>query len=258
MGVLNVTPDSFFDGGKHNSLNAALAQARKMVAEGTNIIDIGAESSRPGAEPVSEQEELDRVLPIIAALVQEIDIPISIDTYKPAVAKACLEAGATIVNDISGLRDTEMISVVAEHQAQVVIMHMQGEPRHMQKDPQYDDVIGEIKAFFEERIAAATAAGIKKENIILDPGIGFGKKNKHNLTILKNLNEFCDLGYELLIGTSRKSFIGRITGAEVEDRLPGSLASIVSTRQQGASIFRVHDVAATKQALMIADAIENV
>lgn len=256
IGVLNVTPDSFYDGGKWFDLDTAVARAREMIAEGADIIDIGGESSRPGSDPVTEAEEQRRVLPVITALAKSATVPLSIDTRHPAIARAALEAGASLVNDITGLRDQKMIDIVAKHKASVVIMHMQGEPKTMQDQPQYDDVVGEIKAFFAARIAAARAAGIA--DIILDPGIGFGKKLEHNLAILNRLEEFHELGCPLLIGASRKSFIGAITGAEIEDRLPGTIASSVAVVLKGVRFLRVHDVKECRQAIDVVDAIRAV
>ena len=254
MGILNVTPDSFSDGNKFLDPEKAIAHAKQMVKEGADIIDIGAESSRPGSDPVSEEEELQRLLPIVSRLVKEIDVPISIDTYTPQVAEACLTLGAHMINDISGLRNKEMITVVSKHKVPVIIMHMLGDPKTMQENPMYTDIVQEIKTFFEERIQQAKAAGIT--DIILDPGIGFGKTVEHNLDILNRLKEF-DVGYPLLIGPSRKSFIGHITGLPVEERLEGTIAAVCVGLINGASIFRVHDVTACKRALQIADAIQN-
>jgi dihydropteroate synthase len=254
VGILNVTPDSFSDGGKFFDAARAIARAEEMAAEGADVIDIGGESSRPGSEPVPEEEELRRVIPVIEALAKKVATPLSIDTYKPAVAKAALEAGAKIVNDITGLKNPEMRVVAANAQVPVILMHMQGEPKTMQKDPQYEDVVLDLKRFFEERIALAKEAGIT--DIILDPGIGFGKTLAHNLTLLARLEEFADLGYPLLIGPSRKAFIGALNGTiPAEERLPGTLAAVVAARLHGATYFRVHDVAACRQALNVADAI---
>ncbi len=259
MGILNVTPDSFFDGGKFFRLESALERARQLIREGADIIDIGGESSRPGAEPVPEEEELRRVIPVIRALRQESSVPISIDTYKASVAEAALEAGATMVNDISALRfDSRMVKVVARAGVPVVLMHMRGEPRTMQQNPVYADVVREIKEFFAERIAFARAHGIEK--ILIDPGIGFGKTVAHNLEILRRIGEFRELGCPIVIGVSRKSFIGRLCGTDEDplppsERLEGTIASNVIAVLNGAQIVRVHDVAAHKRALAIVDAI---
>ncbi len=259
MGILNVTPDSFSDGGKFFTLESALERARQLIREGADIIDIGGESTRPGAEPVPEEEELRRVVPVIRAIREESAVPISIDTYKATVAEAALDAGANIVNDISALRfDPQMVKVVARARVPVVLMHMLGEPRTMQQNPVYTDVVREIKEFLGERIAFARAHGIEK--IIIDPGIGFGKTVAHNLEILRRLSELKELGCPILIGTSRKSFIGKLGGTEehplpVQERLEGTIASNVIAVLNGAQIVRVHDVAATKKALAIVDAV---
>lgn len=258
MGVLNVTPDSFSDGGVFfNDVERAVAHAKQMVADGADIIDIGGESTRPGSDPVSEAEEMRRVIPVIERLAKEIAVPISIDTYKSAVAKAALQAGATILNDITGLNNPEMLAVAAKFKCPAVIMHLQGAPKTMQTNPEYADVVADIKNFFVERIAAARAEGITE--LILDPGIGFGKTVAHNLTILKRLREFTTLGYPVLVGPSRKSFIGTLTGGlPATERLEGTLASVVAARFNGTSMVRVHDVAACRRALQIIDAIINV
>jgi dihydropteroate synthase len=255
MGILNLTPDSFSDGGKFIPIDSAVEHAKKMVKDGADIIDIGGESSRPNAEPVSEEEELKRVLPVLERLAKEVSVPISIDTYKPRVADECIKRGACIINDISGLRDAEMIAVAKKHDVPVIIMHMRGTPNTMQKDTQYDDVISDIFSFFTEKITEAKKAGVSK--IILDPGIGFGKNAEHNLLILKSIPEFLRIGYPLLIGASRKSFIGTITDSNVDERLPGSLASACIAALNGAHIIRVHDVLETKKALQIVRAVRN-
>ena len=256
MGVLNVTPDSFSDGGAYFSLDQAVTHAKQLVAEGADSIDIGGESTQPGSEPVSEEEELRRVLPVIEQLRDQISVPISIDTYKPTVAKQALQAGATVLNDITGLTNPKMVAVAADYRVPVVIMHMQGRPKTMQTNPTYDDVVNDIKKFFQERIAVASATGIT--NLILDPGIGFGKTLEHNLTILKRLHEFTDLGYPILVGPSHKSFIGQLTGGlPATERLEGTIAAIVTARLSGASIVRVHDVLHCRRALQIVDAIIN-
>ncbi len=261
MGVLNVTPDSFSDGGKYTSTKAAVQQAISMTESGAYIIDIGGESSRPGAKPVSEEEEMKRALPVIKALINRRDAInrvstskqwyISIDTYKPAVAEAALLAGANIVNDITGLQNAQMRSVVAKYNCPVVLMHMLGTPQTMQKQPRYTNVVQDITNFFKQQILLAKQAGIKREQIILDPGIGFGKTLNHNLKILRNISQFEKLKLPILIGASRKSMIEKITGAKTEDRLPGTLALHLWATQQGADILRVHDVAEHTQALKI-------
>ncbi len=258
MGILNVTPDSFHDGGRYLTADVALARAREMVDAGACIIDIGGESTRPGAGKVSVNEELERVLPVIEAVVSGTDIPISIDTSKAEVAREALKAGARMVNDITALRgDDEMAAVVAAAGCPVCLMHMQGEPGNMQKNPRYDDVVTEITAFFEERVEWAVARGVLPENIVLDPGIGFGKKLEHNLAILRHFERFLPLGLPLMIGASRKSFIGAIMGDDgIGERLPGTIATNVIAYQNGARIFRVHDVAENCQALKVAAAVK--
>jgi dihydropteroate synthase len=254
MGVLNVTPDSFSDGGRFLDPDAAVAHGKRLAAEGADLVDVGGESTRPGAEPVSEQEELRRVLPVIERIAETITIPISIDTTKSAVARAALAAGASFVNDVSALSsDPAMAAAVAEG-ADLCLMHMKGEPRTMQDDPRYDDVVSEVKAFLEERLAFAIAAGIPEERIWLDPGIGFGKTLEHNLELLRRLGEIVAIGRPVLIGASRKRFLGAITGRPEADRLAGSLAAAVIAYERGASMLRVHDVAPTRDALLVAGA----
>lgn len=262
MAILNVTPDSFSDGGRYKTVRAAVKRARQMIADGADIIDIGGESSRPGAAPVSVAEELRRVVPVIKALRKISGIPISIDTYKPEVAAVALTLGATMVNDISGLRNPLMRQVIAQAKCDIVIMHMPafaraaagklGSPLTVHKSKyQYKDVAKDIKKFFQQQIKLALKAGIKRNKIILDPGIGFGKTVQDNLNILNNLNIFTTLGFPILIGASRKSFIGKLTGAAVKDRLPGTLAVHLAAVQNGATILRVHDVAEHRQFLKI-------
>ena len=259
MGILNVTPDSFYDGGVYLSKNAAVDRALQMVHEGADIIDIGGESTRPGAEPVSEEEELSRVLPVVEALVSEVNVPISIDTYKSTVASLCLEAGATIVNDISALRfDDAMMELVANYSAYVVLMHMKGTPQNMQDAPDYSDVVSEIEVFFEERITAAKSGGIPRKRIILDPGIGFGKTPVHNFTILSDLKRISGLGFPLLVGPSRKSFIGITLNLPENERLEGTAASVTAAVLNGAKIVRVHDVKEMKRVITITDSISAV
>lgn len=254
IGVVNVTPDSFSDGGEFFSVEKAVEHGKQLVADGADILDIGGESSRPGSEPVSLEEELRRVIPVIERLRAEVDVPISLDTYKWRVAELGLKAGADIINDISGLRDPKMVEMVAKYKCLVIIMHMQGEPKTMQKDAHYTDVVAEIKMFFEEKIAVARKAGVV--DIILDPGIGFGKKLEHNLEILRRFEEFCTLGYPVLIGTSRKSFLGTLLGgAGPKERLEGTIASTVVAVVKGATLVRVHDVKEMKKALRVVDAI---
>jgi dihydropteroate synthase len=256
MGVVNVTPDSFSDGGLYIDAGAAVAHALELEAEGARILDIGGESTRPGAAPVGARAELDRVLPVIQGLHDRgVHAQISIDTSKAPVAAAALDAGAAIVNDVTALRgDPAMAELVASRGVQCCLMHMLGEPRTMQEDPRYDDVVSEVKAFLEERMAFAVAAGIREERILLDPGIGFGKTAEHNLELLARLGELVALGRPVVIGTSRKSFLGRITGRPVDDRLAATIATNVLAYERGARVFRVHDVAPVRDALVIADA----
>jgi dihydropteroate synthase len=255
MGVVNVTPDSFSDGGLYLDPEAAIAHGRQLAAAGAEILDVGGESTRPGAEAVAEDEELRRVIPVIQGLVAT-QAEISIDTSKAAVAGAALDAGAAIVNDVTALRgDREMAALCAERDATVVLMHMRGEPRTMQDDPRYDDVVAEVKAFLSERLEAAVAAGIAEERVWLDPGIGFGKTAAHNMELLRRLGELRELGRPLVIGTSRKSFIGKVDGSAADERLGGTIASSVLAAAEGAEVLRVHDVAEVRQALAVATAI---
>ena len=253
MGILNVTPDSFSDGGKFYEVDDAVKHAKEMVDAGADIIDVGGESTKPGSDPVSEGEELERVLPVIEKLV-ELKIPISIDSYKPGVVDACLSAGASMVNDVTGLRNEEMVKVVKKHRVPVVIMHMLGDPKTMQDNPVYKDVVKEIHSFLKDRVGVAKKAGI--DEVIVDPGIGFGKTVEHNLEILKRLDEFSDLG-RVLVGVSRKSFIGEITNKEVDDRLAGTLGAVAVSVLNGASIVRVHDVKECREAISIVEEIKN-
>ncbi len=254
MGILNVTPDSFSDGGKYLDPERAVERALQMIDEGADFIDVGGESTRPGAEPVPLAEELNRVLPVISTLAGKTDVPISIDTYKSQVAMSALDAGAMIVNDISGLKfDERMATLVGEMGASVVLMHMKGEPRTMQNNPVYDNMWEEIIGHLRHRVEGAKMLGI--DQIIVDPGIGFGKLPGHNLEILKNLNRLKSLGYPILVGASRKSFIGNVLSTQSGDRLEGSLSAAVVAVMNGASIVRVHDVKETKRAVAIADAI---
>ena len=256
MGVLNVTPDSFSDGGRFLDVDAAVAHGRALEAEGADIVDVGGESTRPGAQPVPAAEERARVEPVIAGLVAAgVRAQISIDTTKLAVAEAAVAAGATYVNDVTAFRaEPALAGLVAERGLDCCLMHMRGEPRTMQRDPVYDDVVAEVKAFLEQRLAAAVAAGVAEERIQLDPGIGFGKTPAHNLELLRRLGELAALGRPLVIGTSRKSFLGAVTGREVADRLPGTIATNVLALERGASVFRVHDVGPVRDALAVAAA----
>lgn len=254
MGILNVTPDSFSDGGRFHNEERAVARAHEMLDEGADIIDVGGESSRPGAEPLTAEEEWWRIGNVIED-VARWGVQVSVDTYRPEVAQKALEAGASMVNDITGLADERMVQLVAEHGCEVVVMHMRGTPKNMQEHPAYEDVVDDISAFFEERITVAQKAGIKRKDLILDPGIGFGKTVAHNLELIKRIDDFKELGCRVLLGASRKSFIGAVTGAEVEHRLPGSLAVAVLAVERGVDVLRVHDVSETIQAVELAEAV---
>ena len=256
MGVVNVTPDSFSDGGKFFSAAKAVAHTLELVAQGAEILDIGGESTRPGAEPVSEAEELRRVLPVIKKLAAKVKIPLSIDTMKPAVARAALEAGASIVNDVAANRsDDAMWKIVAEFRAGYICMHAQGLPRTMQKNPAYKDVVREVGGFFRERLEKLNACGVSSDQVVFDPGIGFGKTVEHNLQLLAKLRRFTKLRRPLLLGVSRKSFIGKLLGAEVAARLPASLACACLAVEDGVQIIRTHDVAETVQAVRMTEAV---
>ncbi len=256
MGVVNVTPDSFSDGGKFLDAGAAVAHALNLVAQGAEILDIGGESTRPGAEPVSEAEELRRVLPVIEQLAGRVHVPLSIDTTKPAVARAALAAGASIVNDVAAYREEVLMwQVVAEFQAGYVCMHARGTPRTMQENPVYGDVVREVGEFFHERLGRLTASGVFAERIVLDVGIGFGKTVEHNLQLLANLRSFTTMARPLLIGVSRKSFIGKQLGVELDERLPASLACACGAVESGVQIIRAHDVAETIQAVRMIEAV---
>jgi dihydropteroate synthase len=257
MGVLNVTPDSFADGGRFFDHAAAISQAQALVAAGADILDIGGESTRPYADPLPLEEELRRVLPVIEAIAPQTAIPISIDTYKAPVAQAALAAGASLINDISALRfDPDLAPLAAAHQVPVVLMHMQGTPRDMQRHPHYDDLLGEIKTFFQQRLDFAVSQGISRDLLILDPGIGFGKTWEHNLTLLNHLEVFLELGCPLLVGPSRKAFIGHLTGFPAgEERDIGTLAALGMAVLRGARIVRTHNVAYARQFLAVLEAI---
>ena len=256
MGVVNVTPDSFSDGGKFLDTDRAVAHGLEMVAQGAEILDIGGESTRPGATPVSEAEELRRVIPVIERLAAVAAAPLSIDTMKPAVARAAVTAGARIVNDVAANRaDDTMWRIVAESGAGYICMHMQGTPQTMQTQPAYSNVLREVEAFFRDRLIGLNACGVAADHVILDVGIGFGKTVEHNLQLLAGLRSFTKLERPMLVGVSRKSFIGKLLGAEVADRLPGSLAAAVLAVEAGANIIRTHDAAETVQAVRLAEAV---
>jgi dihydropteroate synthase len=257
MGILNVTPDSFYDHGAFFSRDRALDHALAMIDEGADIIDVGGESTRPFSEPTPRAEELARILPVIEAVRKHSDVLLSVDTYKAVVARAAIAAGADIINDISSLSfDPDMADVIAESGVPVVLMHIKGTPRDMQKDPIYKDVVGEIREFFVERIAFARSAGIDEENIVVDPGIGFGKRLQDNLAIIRELGRLKELGQPLLMGTSMKSFIGQIMGTTaLEDRAEGTLASVAMSVWNGADIVRVHDVARTRRVITFMEAL---
>jgi dihydropteroate synthase len=256
MGIVNVTPDSFSDGGVFDDDIAAIAHGRRLIAEGAEIIDVGGESTRPGAAPVPPEAELDRVIPVIEGIAGlNLPVQISIDTMKLHVAERALDAGASYVNDVTAFRhDPDLAGLVADRGADCCLMHMLGEPRTMQDDPRYDDVVEDVRAFLEERMNAAIRAGVKEERIQLDPGIGFGKTLEHNLELLRRLDELVALGRPLVIGTSRKSFLGRLTGRDVTERVHATAATSVIAFERGATVFRVHDVAATRDALAVAAA----
>ncbi len=258
IGILNVTPDSFFDGGKYFKKEIAVEHALEMADNGADIIDVGGESSRPDAEPVSEKDELERILPVVEAIAPELSIPVSIDTYKAGVAKRALAAGAEIVNDISALRfDSSMADTIKNSGSYVILMHMLGSPCTMQKNPHYENVVDEILLFLRKRIEYAVEHRIQKNRIIIDPGIGFGKTLEHNLEILRNINRFNELGYPVLIGASHKSMIGNITGASHDERIWGTASIVAHCVMNGVAIHRVHDVKSMRQVCDIAAAIKG-
>jgi dihydropteroate synthase len=260
MGILNVTPDSFSDGGEFFGVKPAVAQAEKMLDEGAHIIDVGGESTRPGSDPVSPEEELRRVIPVIQGILESRpEAIVSIDTYRASTAEAALDAGARVFNDVTALRgDSKMAGLVAERGCPVVLMHMLDEPKSMQRNPRYEDVVREVRDFLAGRAEHAVNAGVREENVILDPGIGFGKTLRHNLELLNSLNVFVELGFPVLVGASRKSFLGKILGSDdAGDRLFGTVATSVVAYERGATLFRVHDVRANKEALEVAAAVRR-
>ncbi len=255
MGVLNVTPDSFSDGGRFVDPEVAVRHALRMVADGADILDVGGESTRPGSAPVSADDERDRVVPVIKALAAEVDVPISVDTRKHEVVAAALDAGATIVNDVSAGADPEMFPVVRDAGAGMVLMHMKGEPKTMQEMPRYDDVVAEVNEYLRERIEAAEFAGIEPERLCVDPGIGFGKTLEHNLLLLRNIEVFLDLRRPLLVGPSRKSFIGTLLDVTADERVEGTAGAVAWLAVRGAHIVRVHDVREMVRVVRVVDAI---
>lgn len=256
MGIVNITPDSFSDGGRYLAVDRAVAQALALVDQGADILDLGAESTRPGAIPVSEQEEMDRLLPVLSEVVKQTTVPVSVDTMKSRVARAALAAGASIINDVTAMRfDPDMAQVVATYGAGVVLMHMQGTPLTMQESPHYENVVSEVGEFFEERIDAAQQAGIAKSHIVLDPGFGFGKLQVHNFELLNRLSAFSRFGCPLLVGLSRKALLGKILDRPVQDREWGTAAAVAMAVDRGAAIIRVHEVAAMKDVVKVAAAV---
>jgi len=257
MGIVNVTPDSFSDGGKYSSTASAVEHGLQLIAEGADILDIGGESTRPGAQPVGLDEELWRVIPVIEALSKVTSVPLSIDTYKPEVMRAAILAGADIINDICALREDGALEVVANSNAGVCLMHMQGVPQTMQINPVYADVVAEVKQFLSDRVDECLAHGIVKQRILLDPGFGFGKTTAHNVALIQHLDSFTELGFPLLVGLSRKSVLGKIAGGDELQRLHAGLAASVVSAMKGAKIVRVHDVKATVDALKVVTAVLN-
>ena len=258
MGIVNVTPDSFSDGGRFDSLEKALAHARRLASEGADILDIGGESTRPGAAPVDARAEIERVVPVIEAVRAELDLPVSIDTMKGEVMRAAVAAGAEMINDVNGLRDPDALVAAVEAGVPTCIMHMQGEPRTMQQNPDYDDVVEDLRLFFRERIDTCLAAGMQEQNLVLDPGFGFGKSLQHNLDLLDRFGRFREFGLPLMAGISRKSMLGKITGREAADaRVAASVAAGVLAAERGANILRVHDVAETVDAVSVIHAMRE-
>ncbi|MFP3869459.1 MAG: dihydropteroate synthase [Syntrophobacteria bacterium] len=258
MGVVNVTPDSFSDGGWFSQTEQAIQQGERLAAEGADLLDVGGESTRPFSEPISPQEELRRVIPVISELARRLTIPISVDTCKASVARAALDAGATMINDISALRfDPDLVHLAAVQEVPIIVMHMLGTPGTMQIEPRYDSLLSQVVGFFEERLQLACAAGVDRNRIIIDPGIGFGKTVEHNLLLIKHLDALSMLGRPIALGTSRKSFIGAVLGKEVTEREPGTWATVCAGVIKGAHILRVHEVATCRQLVDMVDAVEN-
>ena len=257
MGVINVTPDSFSDGGKFLSAAQAIAAAEAMISEGAGIVDIGGESTRPGSVEVSVQEELDRILPVVAGIASRFAVPVSIDTSKPAVMLAAVEAGATMINDVYALRQEGALEAASSTNAAVCLMHMQGTPSDMQKDPQYECLVGDISAFLASRVAACNAAGIASDRLVIDPGFGFGKNDRHNLALLARLDQFTDLGLPMLVGLSRKRTLGSLTGRTAGERMAAGVAAAVIAADKGARIVRTHDVAETVDAMKLMAAVQQ-
>ena len=255
MGIVNVTPDSFSDGGRYTSVDLAVEHALKLIADGADILDRGGESTRPGAEPVSLEEELNRVIPVISALAKQSKVPISIDTYKPEVMYASIEAGADMVNDVQALRMPGALDVVAKSQAGVCLMHMQGLPQTMQLEPNYQDVVAEVRQFLVDRLNVALSCGIDRSRILLDPGFGFGKTRAHNILLIQHLTDIADIGQPLLVGLSRKAILGAIAGGDEQQKLHAGIAASVISTMKGANIVRVHDVKATVDALKVVAAV---
>lgn len=255
MGILNVTPDSFYDGGRHSHIDAALQHAEKMLKEGAAIIDVGGESTRPGAATVSLQEEIDRVIPVVTVLRENLSAVISVDTYKPEVMQAAIRAGASFINDVNALQAPGALEMIAKNKVAICLMHRQGDAQTMQQNPHYENVVAEVKTFLGERAAACVAAGIERERIVIDPGFGFGKSLAHNLQLLKALDQLLALEFPILVGLSRKAMIGAVLGLPVEQRLYGSLALAVLAVANGASIIRTHDVRPTLEAIRMARAV---
>ncbi|KAA6186236.1 dihydropteroate synthase [Thiohalocapsa marina] len=258
MGILNVTPDSFSDGGRFFAPDKALRQVEQMLRDGADLIDIGGESTRPGSEPVSAEEECRRVVPMVSAIVARFDVPVSVDTSKPAVMRAAADAGAGLINDVCALREPGALAAAAQTGLPVCLMHMQGRPRDMQQQPRYDDVLAEVHAFLAQRLQACEAVGIPRDRLIVDPGFGFGKSLSHNLALLAGLESFSAFGVPILAGLSRKSMLGAITGREVGDRVAASVAAALLAAQRGAQILRVHDVGPTVDALRVWAAVSAV